>query len=67
MMPVKRMPENPFVTKRKEDKERLVELFKKHPDLSEREIIALFSTQTGYTKATIRRMIEELRDGKVIK
>ncbi len=60
------MPDNPFVEKRRRDKEKLLKLVQTNPDMDEDKLIGIFSQQTGYTKATIGRMLEELQDAGLI-
>ncbi|MBS3054767.1 MAG: hypothetical protein J4431_04480 [Candidatus Aenigmarchaeota archaeon] len=56
------MPNNYFVEKRRQDKLRLLKMFKDNPDMEENKIAALFSLQIGYRIETIKQMIEELRE-----
>ena len=59
---------NYFVDKRRADKQRLLDMTKKNPELMDNEtkLIAVFSMQTGYRRETIKEMLDELKDAELV-
>ena len=57
---------NPFVAQRREMKLRLLDLIQKHQNTPQRQIIGLFSLQTGLKKERIIEYWNELEDSGLI-
>ena len=57
---------NPFVAQRRDMKLRLLDLIQKHPEMEEKQIVGLFSLQTGLRKARVLEYWQELIDSGVL-
>ncbi|MBS3050656.1 MAG: hypothetical protein J4400_00710 [Candidatus Aenigmarchaeota archaeon] len=60
------MATNYFVEKRRQDKQKLLQIFRENPEEKENRLVAVFSLQTGYRLETVKRMIEELREAGLV-
>lgn len=60
------MPNNYFVEKRRQDKQRLLQIIRENPEEKETKLVAVFSLQTGYRLETVKRMMEELKEAELL-
>ena len=57
---------NPFVAQRREFKLKLLNLIKSHPDMEKKQVVALFSLQTGLRRARVLEYWQELIEAGVV-
>jgi len=57
---------NPFVSQRREMKLRFLDLIKTHPNIEKKQLIGLFSLQTGLRKARLLEYWDELVEAGMI-
>jgi hypothetical protein len=57
---------NYFVEKRKEDKQKLLNFIREHPDMTLKKILAIHSMNTGLSTSRLEVYLKELKEAELI-